>query len=61
MPEANFAARKKRVQKGARGAAKQPKSREKPKSEARAEGHVTTWLARFFVLRGSVNPPQLTA
>jgi len=33
---------------------------EKPKSEARAGGHVTAWLARFFVLRGSVTPPQLT-
>jgi len=42
--------------------AEKPKSRkaEKPKSEARAGGHVTAWLARFFVLRGSVSPTQLT-
>jgi len=46
--------------KKAHGEPRSSRKAEKPKSEARAEGHVTTWLARFFVLRGSVNPPQLT-
>jgi len=52
----------KSASKKAHGEPRSSRKAEKPKSEARAGGHVTawSWLARFFVLRGSVTPPQLT-
>ena len=50
----------KSASKKAHGEPRSSRKAEKPKSEARAGGHVTAWLARFFVLRGSVSPPQLT-
>jgi len=50
----------KNASKTAHGEPRSSRTAEKPKSEARAGGHVTAWLARFFVLRGSVSPPQLT-
>jgi len=50
----------KSASKKAHGEPRSSRKAEKPKSEARAGGHVTAWLARFFVLRGRVSPPQLT-
>ena len=50
----------KSASKKAHGEPRSNQKAEKLKSEARAGGLVTAWLARFFVLRGSVNPPQLT-
>ena len=47
----------KSASKKAHGEPRSSRKTEKLKSQARAEGHVTTWLARFFVPPSSSSQP----
>jgi len=61
MPRKQTMQHEESASKKAHGEPRSSRKAEKPKSEARAGGHVTAWLARFFVLRGSVSrsaPPN---